>query len=105
VPIPTPPSGTPEQLASVAVISKANAWIVGTVGSRVLVLHWNGRKWAPVRAPIPAGATSAGLQGVSAVSPSIVWAVGQASFPDALKPLIERWNGTRWKLQSVPNPS
>jgi len=105
VPIPSPPAGTSEELGSVAVISKTNAWIVGTVGSRVLILHWNGKKWATVRAPIPAGVTSAGLQGVSAVSPSIVWAVGQAYFRSALKPLIERWNGTRWKLQSVPNPS
>jgi hypothetical protein len=72
----------------------------------VLILHWNGRKWATARVPDPAGATSARLASVTAVSPSIAWAVGQADYPrHVTRLLIERWDGIRWNLVSVPNPT
>jgi hypothetical protein len=104
---PTPPAGVSEQLSSVAVTSATNAWAAGNVaGDRILVLHWNGRKWAKASAPTPAGATSAVLTGVSAVSRTTAWAVGKADYPgNVTKLLIERWNGTKWKLVSVPNPT
>lgn len=106
VPTPSPPRGVSERLASVAVTSTANAWAVGRIGRRVLILHWNGTKWATARVPAPVGATSAQLASVTAVSPSIAWAVGQADYPHQVtKLLIERWDGMRWKLVSVPNPT
>jgi len=106
VPAPSPPRAVSERLASVAVASTANAWAVGRIGGRVLILHWNGAKWATARVPNPAGATSARLASVTAVSPSIAWAVGQADYPHHVtKLLIERWDGMRWKLVSVPNPT
>ena len=106
VPSPRPRAGISEQLTSVAVTSKTNAWAVGNAARRILILHWNGTKWATVPAPDPIGAKSAFLAGVSAVSPSIAWAVGQAVYPhNVTKLLIERWNGTSWKLVSVPNPT
>jgi len=106
VPAPSPPGGVSERLASVAVTSAANAWAVGRIGRRVLILHWNGTKWATARVPNPAGATSARLASVTAVSPSIAWAAGQADYPrHVTRLLIERWNGTRWKLVPVPNPA
>jgi hypothetical protein len=102
---PEPPSGTSEQLSSVAVTSATNAWAVGHAGRRILVLRWNGTRWATVSAPSPAGATSAVLAGVTAVSPSVAWAVGQANYGNGVtKLLIERWTGTKWKLASVSNP-
>ena len=105
VPAPRPPAGLSENLASVAVTSATNAWTVGSVGSRVLILRWNGKEWATAHAPDPAGATSAKLAGVTAVSRSSAWAVGQADYPGhVIRLLIERWNGTRWTLVSVPNP-
>jgi hypothetical protein len=88
-----------------AVTSKTNAWAVGKIADRILILHWNGTKWARVPAPDPAGATSAVLAGVSAVSASTAWAVGQADYPNNVRDLlIERWNGTRWTPVPVPNP-
>lgn len=106
VPTPSPPTGASQRLASVAVTSAANAWAVGSIGRRVLILHWNGTTWATARVPSPAGATLARLTSVTAVSPSIAWAVGQADYPHHVtKLLIERWDGTTWKLVPVPNPT
>jgi hypothetical protein len=54
----------------------------------------------------PAGATSARLASVTAVSPSIAWAVGQADYPHHVtRLLIERWDGSSWNLVPVPNPT
>jgi hypothetical protein len=106
VPAPRPRKGVSERLASVAVTSAANAWAVGSIGRRILILHWNGTKWAAARVPNPPGATSAVLASVTAVSPSIAWAVGQADYPHhVIRLLIERWNGMRWNLVPVPNPT
>ncbi len=99
---PSPPAGTSERLASVAVISAADAWAVGSIGSRV----WNGTRWATAPAPSPVGATSARLASVTAISPSIAWAVGRADYPHHVtKLLIERWDGTKWILVPIPNPA
>ncbi len=106
VPSPTPRAGVSEQLASVSVTSAANAWAVGHIANRILILHWNGAKWVRMPAPDPVGATKAQLTGVSAVSSSIAWAVGEADYPHGVsKLLIERWDGTSWKLVPVPNPA
>jgi hypothetical protein len=54
-------------------------------------LHWNGRTWNQVAVP---GSNLAGLNGVSARSPTNAWAVG---FYAGDRPLRIRWNGTTWK--------
>ena len=106
VPSPAPAAGVSEQLTSVTVTAATNAWAVGNIAGKVLILHWNGMKWARTAAPAPAGAKPAVLTGVSAVSSSAAWAVGEADYPrNVRKLLIERWNGTRWKLVPVPNPT
>ena len=65
-------------LDGVAATSTSSAWAVGTyengTGQSTIVLHWNGRKWAPVATPSPG--TSNGLFAVAATSASNVWAVG-----------------------------
>ena len=103
--LPTPPAGTPARLDSVTVTSRTNAWAVGSAAGRTLILHWNGTSWAVAKSPSPAGATSAVLAGVSAVSVSVAFAVGQANYPHhVIKLVIERWTGSRWELVAVPNP-
>jgi hypothetical protein len=104
---PAPPAGGSERLASVAVTSARNAWAVGSIaGKTALILRWNGMDWNRVKVPGPVGATSVQLASVTAVSRSVAWEVGQAQFPGHVtKLLIERWNGARWKLVSVPNPA
>jgi hypothetical protein len=103
--LPTPPAGTLARLDSVTATSTTNAWAVGSAVGRTLILHWNGTTWALAKSPSPAGATSAVLAGVSAVSGSAAFAVGQANYPHhVIKLVIERWTGTRWELVAVPNP-
>lgn len=104
--VPTP-AGTTATLNGVDDLSPADAWAVGTSTSvsggleRTLIEHWDGRSWQIVPSPNPAG-TDAGtdeLQAVSAVSPSDVWAVGEAFENLAgatIELLFEHWNGTAW---------
>jgi hypothetical protein len=43
------------------------------------------------------------LNGVSAISPGDVWAVGQTENGAGVsQPLVERWNGAEWKIVSTP---
>ncbi|MGH3406567.1 MAG: hypothetical protein ACRDRJ_29305 [Streptosporangiaceae bacterium] len=46
VPSPAPAAGGSEQPASVTVTSATNAWAVGNIAGKVLILHWNGTKRA-----------------------------------------------------------
>jgi len=70
----------------------------------LLAERWNGRNWAVTHAPLPAGAISGGLTGVSCSSPLACTAVGFDYSPSAgAGPLAERWNGQSWALQSVPS--
>jgi hypothetical protein len=68
--------------------------------------RWNGSSWSVLRVPVPTGTTSAQLTGVSCTAPNACTAVGASStdgFATSVR-LAERWNGTAWSLESVPNP-
>src|SRR6266700_6788157 len=59
-------------------------------------------------APADAATTAAvaTFSGVAATSSSNAWAVGTWSQSNTTyKTLIERWNGTAWKVQTSPNPA
>ena len=93
-------------LSGVAATSAANAWAVGSTGSssspKTLILRWNGKAWAQVPSPAPAG--GAELSGVAATSVSSAWAVGcTGCFTSSPKTLILRWNGKVWA--QVPSPA
>lgn len=70
-----------------------------------LVLEWSGGTWTQQSAPLPAGATTGQLSGVSCASGSACVAVG--SFTDATgqKPLALAWNGSSWSAMTAANPS
>jgi hypothetical protein len=95
-------------LNGVAVLPHRRVWAVGSTttsqGTTTLIEHWNGRTWRRMRSVSPDGLTGFDvLNGVAAVSGRDVWAVGQQGTVDNSRPLIEHWNGQRWKV--VPNPS
>jgi hypothetical protein len=98
-------------LVSVAATSSSNAWAVGircasTGGTRTLVEHWNGKAWKVQPSPNPGGSgKTSGLTGVTATSSGNAWAVGAyTKNRGALRQtLIERFNGTAWKVQPSPN--
>jgi hypothetical protein len=104
---PTP--GSQSELAAVTATSATNAWAVGSFdassGSKTLIEHWNGTKWAQVPSPNPAGpASGIQLSGVAATSASDAWAVGGYNTGGMNKTLIEHWDGHTWTLVPSPNP-
>jgi Bacterial Ig-like domain (group 3) len=101
-------------LTGVSAVSGSDAWAVGyyhtaTGAYKTLILHWNGRAWSKVKSPNPSqgGVGLDELFGVSAVSGSDAWAVGEyTGFPaNAYDTLILHWNGTAWTQVKSPNPS
>jgi hypothetical protein len=77
--------------------------------SFTLIEHWNGAAWQIVSSAnvMPAQEENS-LEGVTALSPSDVWAVGawgsfQSVTPHVPQSLIEHWNGVSWTVTSSPN--
>jgi hypothetical protein len=101
----TPKFPEASSLFGVAALSPHNAWAVGQTGGefagdiagKALILHWNGRSWRQMR--VPAAVGHAGLDAVAAVSPSDVWAVGEAVLGP---PVILHWNGAAWRRVTAP---
>jgi hypothetical protein len=87
----------------VTATSASDAWAVGGNNGITLIAHWNGTGWKQV--PSPNGSNGANfLEGVAATSASNAWAVGSDttnSSPGG-EPLIERWNGSTWKVVAAP---
>jgi hypothetical protein len=89
-------------------VSAADAWVAGyyqnSSGTQVpLIMRWNGTAWKTVPSAAPSGATSSGLNGLSAVSATDAWAAGTYNDSGVIKTLILRWNGTAWKKVASPN--
>jgi hypothetical protein len=106
------PSGTTSfpDLASVSCASATSCTAVGQYipgfSTIMLAEHWNGTRWAIQATPSPSGAASSQLAGVSCTSASTCTATGfYSSSSGTLLALAERWNGTAWSVQTVPDPS
>jgi hypothetical protein len=108
---PNPGGATDSALSGVSCTSPTACTAVGhftdAVGAGVpLAERWNGTNWTVQRTPRRAGATSSLLFDVSCASPRSCTAVGSfIKQSGSAVPLVERWNGTRWSIQSTPNPS
>jgi hypothetical protein len=108
---PPDPAINNDDLFSVAVLSASNVWAVGDDAGtngvyRTLIEHWNGKKWSQVPSPNP-GSGSNGLAGITAVSASNIWAVGDYSTSSNFasnKTLILHWNGHSWRQVASPSP-
>jgi hypothetical protein len=76
------------------------------VGYGNLTEVWNGATWTERFAPYPAQDVLAGaLNGVSCSSATSCIAVGVGyNMQDSAIALAERWNGTAWSIQKIPNP-
>ena len=118
---PDPGSSVNGLFAVTRVPGSSHLWAVGDYANggngEPLTEQWNGTHWSVVPSPtIQANASS--LDGVTAISATSIWAVGQAGTPTGTQPggassansgpagktLIEHWNGTRWSIVSSPNP-
>jgi hypothetical protein len=92
------------QFRGVAAAAGNDVWVVGfRIGpdnpdhGESLTEHWDGRSWSVVSTPT-ATVENTILYGVTAISPSNVWAVGSNSG----KSLVEHWDGTSWSIVSNP---
>ena len=95
-------------LDGVVAISATNAWAVGSISNgttpRTLILHWDGKAWKVQRSRDPSDIDNA-LTAVAATSATSAWAVGYDYNATAgqQQTLVERWNGTAWKVQKSRN--
>jgi hypothetical protein len=120
VPVPAVPSGAGfanAVLSSISAVSPTDIWAAGTttaiqnankaVTRFTLAMHYNGTAWSIVKTVNTAEPT--GLSGVTAISASNAWAVGNAfnnvhdtSASVANKAVIQHWNGTAWSIAASP---
>ena len=101
------PSPSSNYLFGVSANSGTDVWAVGrycasgcggtSEADKTLLLHWNGSRWSKVSNPSPSSSFNE-LWGVSAVSVSNAWAVGDYCTPacSAYHTLILHWNGSTW---------
>jgi hypothetical protein len=112
------PGAAQNNLSAIAALSANNVWAVGyysnsklsNEGGKTLIEHWNGLTWSVVNSPnSPSG--SSYLNGVAAIAPNNIWAVGYALIGSVLfdagnygsgQILIEHWNGSSWSIVSSP---
>jgi hypothetical protein len=98
-------------LEAVAVVGADEAWAVGygltaDYQKKPLVLRWDGSSWTVTPTPRLPGST--GLEDVSASSAGDVIAVGTIAHRangSQSRTLVERWDGTSWRVVPSPNPS
>jgi hypothetical protein len=70
--------------------------------------RWDATGWQIQSAPAPAGSVRSGLIAVSCTSAADCVAVGDANpvpQPHSGLPLIERWDGARWRIDASPAPA
>jgi hypothetical protein len=115
-------AGGSGSLYAVAAIAPDDVWASGSAGNggpnrggpnrggpavdeATLLMHWDGSKWSVV--PSPDGPnTSNELTSLKAFGPDNVWAAG-SSYDDlqvTSRTLVERWDGSAWRLVKSPNP-
>ena len=94
-------------LNGVDALGRNNVWAVGYSSSgrqRTLIERWNGTQWRVVKSPNAGTGRDNTLTSVEALSTTNAWAVGSSHTSNSRKSLIQRWNGTSWRIVSSPNP-
>lgn len=110
-PSPEPAGTTIADLVGVSCASPTSCTAVGLYDKKSggsshevpLAEHWNGTSWTVQTVPLPAGAIAADLDGgVSCPTATECTAVGGSGPNQTGGPLVERWNGIRWRVQPTP---
>jgi len=107
--VPSPDNGiNGSYLQSVTATSYNDVWAVGyyvdeNQVNQTLVEHWDGKSWAIVTSP-NRGTGGSQLNGIAALSPTDIWAVGYSGQGNGVVTLIEHWNGSAWNIVDSPNP-
>jgi hypothetical protein len=108
-PSPSPPSRYGAGFSAVLALAPNDVWAAGSsagkVGDRTLIEHWDGSAWSVVPSPSP-GASDDLYDLMSSGSNGSLWAVGstQPTYGGENAPLVEEWNGSRWKVVPAQDP-
>lgn len=102
------------ELTSVVALSPNDVWAAGNTvqsadpnvdSSDALVEHYNGRAWSVVKTPTLPQSYSGAFSSLAAVSADNVWAAGTSvdysPTPLVQAPLIEHYDGKRWKVSQL----
>jgi hypothetical protein len=100
------------ELNAVSCTSSSSCMAVGdylwtkTKNAQLLSEQWKGSSWTIRAVPVPAGATTAKLWGVSCRSALACTAVGDYATSLSGQPLLsETWKGSAWSIHRPPNPA
>jgi hypothetical protein len=101
-----PDAATTGNLATSVSLSSTNIWALGSNGATPFAEHYNGHSWLTVKMPAPAGSTETTVGGVTALSATDLWAVGNyLNAAGDYATFSEHWNGTRWAVVTTPDQS
>ena len=97
---------TQSELAGVSCLATGECVAVGVAGRDTLAGVWNGTNWSIMKTRNPPHAGTS-LAGVSCTSTSVCVAVGDyyAHATGRYLTLAESWDGTKWSIQTTPDPS
>ncbi len=105
---PIPAGASTSGLAAVSCTAAASCEAVGSQagssGTTALAEAWNGTAWSVQSIPDPAGGAEVALTGISCASADDCEAVGNYNSSTVPAILAERWNGTSWSIQAIPDP-
>jgi hypothetical protein len=105
---PIPAGANSSGLAAVSCTAAASCEAVGSQagssGTTALAEAWNGTAWVVQSVPDPAGGAAVSLTGISCASADDCEAVGNYNSSTVPAILAERWNGTSWSIQVIPDP-
>jgi hypothetical protein len=108
---PSPPGAQRSFLLGVSCASPLACLAVGSYVDSAGAEHslaegWNGGNWSLQPVPLPAGAPSGSLIGVSCTSPMACVAVGSyVNGAGMTVTLVEGWDGTSWSVVQSHNPA
>jgi hypothetical protein len=101
---PAPEGARTAQFFGIACLAVNACTAVGSSTLGTLVETWDGSTWSIVPTPNPRGRGSSVLRGIACTEHSKCVAVGDHGIREpghrAIRPLIERWNGTEWSIET-----
>ena len=108
---PNPAGGSGSRLTGVSCTSPSactavGSYVKGPTFGLTMAESWNGSTWSIQAIPDPSGEDGAELAGVSCSSAIACVAVGYYfNSSNNNGTVAESWDGTRWRLQSIPIPA
>ena len=107
--VPAPAGASGSLLDGVSCVSASACMAVGwyalgSTGNHLpFAEQWDGTSWTLETVPDPAGSNLTSLYAVSCTAAGACTAVGSYESSNGLTGLVERWDGSSWAIQAMPN--